>query len=93
MTRCSYHCQYRCAFPHYHRHKVDFIGLLSPVVRPLVNISEVLGYFRLYHLSILECLSFAKFVLSLYLSHYGVLPFNLQEGISLFVKLLHLTVP
>ena len=50
--------------------KVDLIRFLSLVFRPLVNIGEVLGYFRLDHLSILERLRFAKFVLSLYLSHY-----------------------
>ena len=73
--------------------KVDLIRLLSPVVRPLVDIGEVLGYFRLNYLSILERLCFAKFILSLYLSYYRVAPFNLEEKISLFVKLLHLTVP
>jgi hypothetical protein len=73
--------------------KVDFIGLLSPVVRPLVNIGKVLGYFRFYHLFILESLSFTKFILSLYLSYYRVASFNLQEGVSLFVELLHLTIP
>ena len=73
--------------------EVDLIRLLSPVVRSLVNIGEVLGYFRLNYLPILERLRFAKFILSLYLSYYRVVPFNLQERISLFVKLLHLTVP
>ena len=72
--------------------KIDFTRLLSPVIRPLVNISEVLGYFRFYHLSILECLSFTKFILPLYLSYYRIAPLNLQERISLFVKLFHLTV-
>jgi hypothetical protein len=73
--------------------EVDLTGLLSPVVRSLVNISEILGYFGFYHLSILECLSFTKFILPLHLSYYRVAPSNLQERISLFVKLLHLTVP
>jgi hypothetical protein len=66
--------------------------LLPPVVRPLVNIREVLGYFRFYNLSILECLSFTNLILPLYLSYYRIAPLNLQERISLFVKLLHLTV-
>ena len=73
--------------------KVDFIGLLSPVVRSPVNVSEVLGYFGFYHLFILERLRFTEFILSLYLSDYRVAPFDLQERIGLFVKFLHLIVP
>jgi len=58
----------------------------------LIYIREVLGYFRFYHLSILERLRFTKFIFPLYLSDYRVIPLNLQEGISLTVKLLHLSI-
>ena len=57
--------------------EVDLIRLLSPVVRPLVDISEVLSYFRLNYLLILECLSFTQLIFPLHLSDYRVVPFNL----------------
>jgi hypothetical protein len=72
--------------------KVDLIRLLSPVVRSFINLGEVLGNFIIHLSSILKRLHVTVFILPLDLCHHRVVSSDLEESISLLVKLFHLPI-
>ena len=72
--------------------KVDLIWLLSPVVWSLINLGEVLGDFIIHLISVLKRLHVTMFVLPLDLCYHRVISSDLEESISLLVKLFHLSI-
>jgi hypothetical protein len=73
--------------------EVDLIWLLSPVVWSFINLGEVLGDFIIHLSSFLKRLHVTVFILPLDLCHHRVVSSDLEESISLLVKLFHLSIP
>ena len=72
--------------------KVDLIWLLSPVVWSLINLGEVLGDFIVHFNFVLKRLHFAMIVLPLNLCYHRIISSDLEERVSLLVKLFHLPI-
>jgi hypothetical protein len=73
--------------------EVDLIWLLSPVVWSFIDLGEVLGDLIIYLSSVLKRLHVTLFVLPLDLCYHRVISSDLEESISLLVKLFHLSIP
>ena len=73
--------------------EVDLIWLLSPVVWSFINLGEVLGDFIIYLSSFLKRLHVTVFILPLDLCYHRDVSSDLEESITLLVKLLHLSIP
>jgi hypothetical protein len=73
--------------------EVDLIWLLSPVVWSFINLGEVLGDLIIHLSFVLKRLHVTMFVLPLDLCHHRVISSDLEESISLLVKLFHLSIP
>jgi hypothetical protein len=73
--------------------EVDLTWLLPPVVWSFVNLGEVLGDLIIHLSFVLKRLHVTMFVLPLDLCYHRVISPDLEESISLFVELLHLSIP
>ena len=73
--------------------EVDLIWMLSPVVWSFINLGEVLGNFIIHLISVLKRLHVTVLILPLDLCHHRVISSDLEESISLLVKLFHLSIP
>jgi hypothetical protein len=73
--------------------EVDLTWLLPPVVWSFVNLGEVLGDLIIHLSFVLKRLHVTMFVLPLDLCYHRVISSDLEESISLLVKLLHLSIP
>ena len=73
--------------------EIDLIWLLPPVVWSFIYLGEVLGDLIIHLSSVLKRLHVTIFVLPLDLRYHRVISSDLEESISLLVKLLHLSIP
>jgi hypothetical protein len=72
--------------------KVDLTWLLPPVVWSFVNLGEVLGNLIIHFSFVFKRLHVTKFVLPLDLCHHRIISPDLEERVSLLVKLFHLSI-
>ena len=63
------------------------------MVWSFIDLGEVLGDFIIHLSSVLKRLHVTVFVLPLDLFHHRIIPSDLEESISLLVKLFHLSIP
>jgi hypothetical protein len=72
--------------------EVDLTWLLPPVIRSFIYLGEVLGDLIIQLSFFLKRLHVTMFVLPLDLCHHRVIPSDLEERVSLLVKLFHLSI-
>jgi hypothetical protein len=73
--------------------EVDLTWLLPPVVWSFIYLGEVLGDLIIHLSFVLKRLHVTMFVLPLDLCHHRIISSDLEERVSLLVKLFHLSIP